>query len=137
MHYKILCKQSTLQLQTVNTTVTCTDIPLVGVSMGVVVGRGAVEEGSVSKNITHSHDCIYMYTTLDQCAVLQSCYIVISVGKASIMKGTKVLTLGAGRGISYTHARYCYWWAGALIFIQLVVAYHLAKSLSLACYTTR
>ena len=23
-----------------------------------------------------------------------------------------------------THARYCYWWAGPLIFIQLVVAYH-------------
>ena len=36
-----------------------------------------------------------------------------------------------------THARYCYWWAGPSIFIQLVVAYHLAESQSLACYTTR
>ena len=30
-----------------------------------------------------------------------------------------------------------YWWVGPLIFIQLVVAYHLAESQSLACYTTR
>ena len=37
----------------------------------------------------------------------------------------------------YTQVRYCDWWAGPLIFIQLVVAYHLAESQSLACYTTR
>ena len=30
-----------------------------------------------------------------------------------IIKGTKVLTFGAGRDyINYRHARYCYWWAG-------------------------
>ena len=29
-----------------------------------------------------------------------------------------------------THARYCYWRAGPLIFIQLAVAYHLAESQS-------
>ena len=62
--------------------------------------------------------------------------------KADIMKGTKVLTLGVGHlaiRMQYmcTHARYCYWWAGPLIFIQLVVAYHLAESQSLASYTTR
>ena len=63
-------------------------------------------------------------------------------GEPFTMKGTKVLTLGAGHlaiRMRYMcmHARYCYWWAGPSIFKQLVVAYHLAESQSLASYTTR
>ena len=46
-------------------------------------------------------------------------------------KCTRIVLCAVGN----THARYCYWWAGPLIFIQLVVAYHLAESQSLACYT--
>ena len=58
------------------------------------------------------------------------------------MKGTKVLRNPRRRALDIrmrymcTHARYCYWWAGPLRFIQLVVAYHLAESQSLASYTT-
>ena len=56
------------------------------------------------------------------------------------MKGTKVLTLG--EGISYTHVDACdtcVRMRGTAIsgLVQLVVAYHLAESQSLASYTTR
>ena len=74
------------------------------------------------------------------------------------MKGTKVLTLGAGRDYTpcmqtlairarmryictharyVSHARYCYWWAGPFYNSSSLTMYQLAESKSLACYTTR
>ena len=56
-----------------------------------------------------------------------------------LMKGTKVLTLGAG--VSYTHEIHVYACAVLLLvgwsILQLLVAHQLAESQSLACYSNR
>ena len=108
----------------------------------------------LSEQFCNSTYCVYMYVGTGRASTSSSASGASVLGIATvIMKGTKVLTLGAGRApqhggykdvytpSSYTHAIHVYlrmrgtvnWWAG----LSITVSYQLAESRSQGSYTTR